>query len=515
MREQILTFLEKNSRIDPKELAVLLGSDEVTIMNEIAKMEEEKVICGYHTLIDWEKVSDEKVTALIEVRVTPMRGQGFDSIAERIYNYPEVRSVYLISGAYDLMVILEGKTLREVSNFVSDKLSTLDSVLSTATHFILKKYKDHGFFDIVSEMDDVISLGVGEPDFDTPWHIRDEGIYSLERGRTFYTSNAGLKELREEICRYLSRRCKVDYTIDETLITVGGSEAIDLAMRVLLNPGDEVLIPQPSFVSYLPCAVLADGVPVVINLKAENEFRLTAQELEDAITDKTKLLVLPFPNNPTGAVMTREDLEAIAEVIIRHDIYVLSDEIYSELTYAGDHVSIASLPGMKERTITMNGFSKAYAMTGWRLGYACGPREIIKQMTKVHQFAIMCAPTNSQYAAVEALRNGDDDVIKMRESYNGRRRYLLHAFAEMGLPCFEPLGAFYAFPCIKEFGMTSDEFASRLLKEEKVAVVPGSAFGECGEGYLRISYAYSLEDLKKALDRMADFVKRLKEEGSR
>ena len=303
--------------------------------------------------------------------------------------------------------------------------------------------------------------------------------------------------------------------IDEALITVGGSEAIDLAMRVLLNPGDEVLIPQPSFVSYLPCAVLADGVPVVINLKAENEFRLTAQELEDAITDKTKLLVLPFPNNPTGAVMTREDLEAIAEVIIRHDIYVLSDEIYSELTYAGDHVSIASLPGMKERTITMNGFSKAYAMTGWRLGYACGPREIIKQMTKVHQFAIMCAPTNSQYAAVEALRNGDDDVIKMRESYNGRRRYLLHAFAEMGLPCFEPLGAFYAFPCIKEFGMTSDEFASRLLKEEKVAVVPGSAFGECGEGYLRISYAYSLEDLKKALDRMADFVKRLKEEGSR
>lgn len=372
------------------------------------------------------------------------------------------------------------------------------------------------FFDLVSEMDDAISLGVGEPDFDTPWHIRDEGIYSLEKGRTFYTSNAGLKELKVEISKYLNRRFGLQYDYNkEILVTVGGSEAIDIAMRAMLDPGDEVLIPQPSFVSYLPCAVLADGVPVVINLKAENEFRLTAQELEDAITDKTKLLVLPFPNNPTGAVMTREDLEAIAEVIIRHDIYVLSDEIYSELTYAGDHVSIASLPGMKERTITMNGFSKAYAMTGWRLGYACGPREIIKQMTKVHQFAIMCAPTNSQYAAVEALRNGDDDVIKMRESYNGRRRYLLHAFAEMGLPCFEPLGAFYAFPCIKEFGMTSDEFASRLLKEEKVAVVPGSAFGECGEGYLRISYAYSLEDLKKALDRMADFVKRLKEEGSR
>ena len=283
-------------------------------------------------------------------------------------------------------------------------------------------------------------------------------------------------------------------------------------MRVLLNPGDEVLIPQPSFVSYLPCAVLADGVPVIINLKAENEFRLTAQELEEAITDKTKLLVLPFPNNPTGAVMTKEDLEAIAEVIIRHDIYVLSDEIYSELTYSGTHVSIASIPGMRERTIVMNGFSKAYAMTGWRLGYACGPEEIICEMTKVHQFAIMCAPTNSQYAAVEALRNGDDDVIEMREAYNGRRRFLLHAFEEMGLPCFEPLGAFYAFPCVKEFGMTSDEFATRLLEEQKVAVVPGDAFGECGEGYLRISYAYSLEDLKKALDRMAVFVKKLKGE---
>ena len=335
------------------------------------------------------------------------------------------------------------------------------------------------FFDIVSEMDDVISLGVGEPDFDTPWHIRDEGIYSLEKGKTFYTSNAGLRELREEICRYLKRRCKLNYRVEETLVTVGASEAIDLAMRVLLNPGDEVLIPQPSFVSYLPCAVLADGVPVIINLKAENEFRLTAQELEEAITDKTKLLVLPFPNNPTGAVMTKEDLEAIAEVIIRHDIYVLSDEIYSELTYSGTHVSIASIPGMRERTIVMNGFSKAYAMTGWRLGYACGPEEIICEMTKVHQFAIMCAPTNSQYAAVEALRNGDDDVIEMREAYNGRRRFLLHAFEEMGLPCFEPLGAFYAFPCVKEFGMTSDEFATRLLEEQKVAVVPGDAFGEC------------------------------------
>lgn len=367
------------------------------------------------------------------------------------------------------------------------------------------------FFDIVSEMDDVVSLGVGEPDFDTPWHIRDEGIYSLEKGRTFYTSNSGLKELRVEICNYLKRRCHVEYDPEkETLVTVGGSEAIDLAMRVMINPGDEVLIPQPSFVSYLPCAVLADGVPKIIELKEENEFRLTREELLEAITDKTKLLVLPFPNNPTGAVMRREDLEAIAEVIIEKDIYVLSDEIYSELTYDVEHVSIASLPGMRERTITMNGFSKAYAMTGWRLGYACGPEEIIHEMTKVHQFAIMCAPTNSQYAAVEALRNGDEDVLEMRTAYNGRRRFLMHAFKEMGLPCFEPFGAFYVFPCIKEFGMSSDEFAERLLKEEKVAVVPGSAFGACGEGYLRISYAYSLEDLKVALGRLGSFVERLK-----
>lgn len=367
------------------------------------------------------------------------------------------------------------------------------------------------FFDIVSEMDDVVSLGVGEPDFDTPWHVRDEGIYSLEKGRTFYTSNSGLRELRVEVCNYLKRRCKVEYDPDkETLITVGGSEAIDLAMRVMLNPGDEVLIPQPSFVSYLPCAVLADGVPKIIELKGENEFRLTKEELLEAITDRTKLLVLPFPNNPTGAVMRREDLEAIAEVIIEKDIFVLSDEIYSELTYDVEHVSIASLPGMRERTVTMNGFSKAYAMTGWRLGYACGPEEIIHQMTKVHQFAIMCAPTNSQYAAVEALRNGDEDILEMRTAYNGRRRFLMHAFQEMGLPCFEPFGAFYVFPCIKEFGMTSEEFAEKLLQEERVAVVPGSAFGDCGEGYLRISYAYSLEDLKIALGRLGRFVEKLK-----
>ena len=369
------------------------------------------------------------------------------------------------------------------------------------------------FFDIVSEMPDAISLGVGEPDFDTPWHIRDEGIYALEKGRTFYTSNAGLKELREEIVRYLERRIHTSYNpADEVLITVGGSEGIDMAFRAMLNPGDEVLIPQPSYVSYEPCAVLADGVPVIIELKAENDFRLTKQELLSAITDKTKILVLPFPNNPTGAIMEKKDLEEIAEVCIEKDIYVLSDEIYSELSYKGDHVSIASLPGMRERTILINGFSKAYAMTGWRLGYACGPREIIGQMTKIHQYAIMCAPTNSQYAAVDALRNGDADVAMMRESYDQRRRFLMNAFREMGLSCFEPYGAFYTFPCIKEFGMTSDEFATRFLEEEKVAVVPGTAFGACGEGFLRISYAYSLEQLKEALGRLSHFVARLRAE---
>lgn len=369
------------------------------------------------------------------------------------------------------------------------------------------------FFDIVSEMPDAISLGVGEPDFDTPWHIREEGIYSLERGRTFYTSNAGLKELREEIANYLKRRIHVTYDpMQEVVVTVGGSEGIDMAFRAVLNPGDEVLIPQPSYVSYEPCAVLAGGVPVIINLKEENEFRLTKEELLEAITENTKILVLPFPNNPTGAIMEKEDLEAIARVIIEKDILVLTDEIYSELSYKGDHISIASLPGMKERTILINGFSKAYAMTGWRLGYACGPAPIIEQMTKIHQFAIMCAPTNSQFAAVDALKNGDGDVAMMRESYDQRRRYVIHALREMGLKCFEPFGAFYVFPGIQEFGMTSDEFATRFLEEEKVAVVPGTAFGACGEGFLRLSYAYSLEDLKEAFGRLAHFVEHLRKE---
>ena len=367
------------------------------------------------------------------------------------------------------------------------------------------------FFDIVSEMKDAISLGVGEPDFDTPWHIREEGIYSLERGRTFYTSNAGLKELKEEISCYLKRRFDLDYDYNtEVMVTVGGSEAIDAAIRAMIDPGDEVLIPQPSYVSYVPCVQLAYGKPVIIELKDENQFRLTKEEVLEKLKDKTKVLVLPFPNNPTGSIMEKKDLEEIAQVCLEHDIFVLSDEIYSELTYNGEnHVSIASVPGMKERTIVINGFSKSYAMTGWRLGYAAGPKEILKQMIKIHQFVIMCAPTNSQYAAIEALKNGDKDVDMMRESYNQRRRYLLNAFSEMGLDCFEPYGAFYMFPSIKKFGMTSEEFANRLLQEEKVAVVPGTAFGQCGEGFLRISYAYSLDDLKEALGRLASFISRL------
>ncbi|MBQ1896886.1 MAG: aminotransferase class I/II-fold pyridoxal phosphate-dependent enzyme [Lachnospiraceae bacterium] len=369
------------------------------------------------------------------------------------------------------------------------------------------------FFDIVSEMKDAISLGVGEPDFDTPWHIRDEGIYALEKGRTFYTSNAGLKELRVEIANYMKRSQDLEYhPLDQILVTVGGSEGIDMALRAMCDPGDEVLIPQPSYVSYEPCAILAGAVPVIIDLKPENEFRLTAQEIEDAVTDKTKVIVLPFPNNPTGAIMEKSDLEAVAEVIVKHDLYVISDEIYGELTYKGKHISIATMPGMQERTILINGFSKAYAMTGWRLGYACGPANIIAQMTKIHQFAIMCAPTTSQYAAIEAIKNGDADIARMRESYNMRRRFLLNSFREMGIECFEPYGAFYVFPCIKEFGMTSDEFATRFLKEEKVAAVPGTAFGNSGEGYLRISYAYSLERLEEAMKRFAHFVETLRSE---
>ncbi len=369
------------------------------------------------------------------------------------------------------------------------------------------------FFDIVHEMKDAISLGVGEPDFATPYHIREEGIYSLEKAKTHYTGNAGLPELRTEITGFLERRYNLSYDPKtETLVTVGGSEAIDLAIRAMVCPGEEVIIPQPCYVSYEPCVILTQGVPVTIRLREEDEFRLTAEELREAITDKTKLLVLPFPNNPTGAIMTEEDLRAIAEICVEKDIVVLSDEIYSELTYGYKHVSIATLPGMRERTIVINGFSKGHAMTGWRLGYACGPAEIIKQMTKIHQFAIMCAPTMSQYAAIEAMKNGDEDVAMMRESYDKRRRFVVHELREMGLPCFEPYGAFYVFPCIREFGMTSEEFATRLLSEQKVAIVPGTAFGDCGEGFLRISYAYSIENLKRALDRLREFIEKLRAE---
>ena len=375
----------------------------------------------------------------------------------------------------------------------------------------LKKSGIRKFFDIVSEMKDVISLGVGEPDFDTPWHIREEGIYALEKGKTFYTSNAGLKELRYEISNYLKRTQNIIYNPDnEIIVTVGGSEAIDIGLRAMVNVGDEVVIPQPSYVSYEPCAVLAGATPVIIDLKEENEFRLTANELKNAITNKTRILILPFPNNPTGAIMEQKDLEEIARVCIENDIYVMSDEIYGELSYKEKHVSIASIAGMKERTILINGFSKAYAMTGWRLGYACGPKEIIEQMVKIHQYAIMCAPTTSQYSAVEALKKGAEDVKLMRESYNQRRRFLMNAFKEMGLKCFEPYGAFYVFPCIKEFGMTSEEFAMKFLEEEHVAVVPGTAFGDSGEGFLRISYAYSIENLKKAMTRLKRFVEKLR-----
>lgn len=371
------------------------------------------------------------------------------------------------------------------------------------------------FFDIVSEMDGAISLGVGEPDFDTPWHVRDAGIRSLEMGKTFYTSNAGLKELKQEICNYLKRRMQVEYDYNkEVMVTIGGSEAIDAALRAMLDPGDEVLIPQPSYVSYVPCTILAGGVPVVIELEEKDQFRLTREKLLEKITDRTKVLVLPFPNNPTGAIMEREDLEAVAQIVEEKDLFVISDEIYAELTYKKKHVTIASLPGMRERTVLINGFSKAYAMTGWRIGYACAPAPILKQMLKIHQYAIMCAPTTSQYAAVEAVKNGDSDIEEMKRSYDERRRYLLKEFRSLGMDCFEPYGAFYMFPCIKRFHMTSEEFATRLLREEKIAIVPGTAFGDCGEGYLRVSYAYSLEDLKRAIRRIRRFVNRLDEENA-
>ena len=367
------------------------------------------------------------------------------------------------------------------------------------------------FFEIANEIPGVISLGVGEPDFDTPWVIREEGMYTLQKGFTFYTANAGLMELRQEISNYLYRKYNLSYSAkDEVLVTVGGSEAIDLALRAMLDPGDEVIVPEPSYVSYVPCVALADGVPVTIPLQEAHQFRLQPEELEAAITSKTKIVVLSYPNNPTGAIMNQEDLEAIAKVIIDNDLYVISDEIYSELSYQEEHISIASLPGMAERTIVINGFSKAFAMTGWRLGYAAGPKVILEEMTKIHQFAIMAAPTSIQYAGIAALRDCDREVQEMRESYNQRRRYLMNALKELNLPCFEPYGAFYVFPNISEFGMTSEEFATQLVLEEKVAVVPGSAFGDSGEGFIRISYAYSIEELREAFLRVGHFIERLR-----
>ena len=370
------------------------------------------------------------------------------------------------------------------------------------------------FFDIANEMDNVISLSVGEPDFQTPWHVRQAGIESLEMGRTWYTPNRGFTKLRQEISKYFERRFSVSYDPEtQVLVTVGGSEAIDAALRCLAGPGDEVLIPQPSFVCYEPLTIMTGATPVIIETKMEDEFRLTVEEIEEKITDKTKILILPFPNNPTGAIMEREQLEEIAKVVEKHNLMVISDEIYSELTYGGkNHVSFASIENMKERTIVVNGFSKSYAMTGWRLGYALGPKPIIDQLTKLHQYGIMSAPTTAQYAAIEALRNGDADIEEMRSQYEMRRRLVVGSFDRMGLECFEPLGAFYVFPCIKSTGLSSEEFCTRLLNSKRIAVVPGNAFGESGEGYVRVSYSYSLKHLSTALGRIEEFLKELKEE---
>ncbi len=365
------------------------------------------------------------------------------------------------------------------------------------------------FFDVVNEMGDAISLGVGEPDFDTPWHIREEAIYSLEQGKTVYSANSGLLTLREEICKYMKRRFELEYCPQtQTLVTVGGSEGIDVSLRTLLDGGEEVLIPEPSFVAYMPCTTFAGGVPVTISTNADNDFKLTAKQLEDAITPKSKILILPYPNNPTGAIMERHELEEIAKVVIKHDLIVLSDEIYAELTYGVNHVSIANLDGMYERTVILSGFSKAYAMTGWRLGYALGPAPVIDAMTKMHQYVLMCAPTTSQYGAISAMKNGDSDIREMRKAYDGRRKLMIEGFRKMGLSCFEPKGAFYVFPSIKETGMTSIEFCEKLLEEERVAVVPGTAFGASGEGHIRCSYAYSVDELKEALVRIERFVSR-------
>ena len=481
VNEQILKLIEKNSRLTPEEIASLLEMDVEEVTRRIKEMEEAKVICGYHTLINWEKTDNVNVSAIIELKVNPQKGKGFDRIAEKIYHFPEVEAVYLMSGGYDFMVQLKKAPMREIANFVSSRLSVIEEVQSTKTHVVLKQYKDHG------------TMFVG-----TPWHIRQEAIKALQEGRTFYTANAGLKELREEVCVFTEGRHGVKYDpMHECVITVGGSEAVDISMRVLLNPGDEVIICDPGYVSYVPAVTMADGTPVILPLKEENQFRITPEDLEAVITPKTKAILMNFPNNPTGAVMGREDLEAVCEVLKRHDIIVVSDELYGELTYTGKpHVSVVEIDGMRDRTILIGGFSKAFAMTGWRLGYALAPAPIMEQMYKIHQFAIMSAPTLSQYAGVDALRNSDDDIAEMRDSYNQRRRYLVKRFKDLGI----------------QFGLSSEEFAMRLVEEERLAVVPGTAFGDSGEGFLRISYAYSIEDLKTALDRIEHFITKLRNE---
>lgn len=383
-------------------------------------------------------------------------------------------------------------------DFVSDKVKSL------------KPSGIRKFFDIASKIDNCISLGVGEPDFETPWHISEEGIYAIEKGKTFYTSNQGLLELREEICRWNKRKYNISYKPEEVIVTVGGSEAIDIVLRACINPGDEVIVLEPCYVCYEPDILLAGGTVKVIKLQNKNEFKLTAEELEEAITPNTKIIIMNYPNNPTGAIMDKDDLEKIKDVIIKHDLLVVADEIYSELTYVGKHCSIASLAGMKERTVVVNGFSKSFSMTGWRLGYVLGPLTIMEQVKKIHQFVIMSASTPSQYAGIEALKNGDEDIEIMKEEYDRRRKYLLSEFKRLNLPCFEPRGAFYIFPCIKEFNMTSEEFATKLLEDQKLVVVPGTAFGDSGEGFIRISYAYSLDALKEAIKRIEKFITKLK-----
>ena len=532
--EQLLKILENNARLPVEDIATMLNKSpaEVAAMMDLARAQ--GIIKGYKTLVDWEKAKVNRVEAVIELNVSPKKSRGFDEIAATIAAFDEVESVLLMSGGYDLQLVIKGQTFQEIALFVAKRLSPLDDVLSTATHFVLRTYKKEGrlyqdeeidkliapaaaamrpsgirkFFDLAAEMPECISLGVGEPDFKTPWAVREAGIESLEHGRTRYTSNAGLKELRAEICRYLERRMHLHYDpLREVLVTVGGSEAIDMCIRTLVKPGDEVIIPEPCFVCYEPITTLSGGVPVHVACRQEDEFRLRAEALKAAITPKTKLVIMPFPNNPTGAVMEREDLEAVAEVLRGTDIMVLSDEIYAELNYGlRPHVSIATLPGMAERTIVVNGFSKSYAMTGWRLGYACGPEAVIKIMTKIHQSAIMSAPTTSQYAAITALKECDGEIDRMRDEYNMRRRLVVRSFNDMGLTCFEPRGAFYAFPCIKSTGMSSQEFCTKLLEQKHVAIIPGDAFGASGEGYCRVSYAYSVEHLTEALKRIREFL---------